>query len=82
MSETAREQILAVLSEFLGYPSETFTVQDVLDAFDQRGTNLTESTIRTHVTSRMCADSPDNNRTTYDDFERVSRGTYRLRTRG
>ena len=82
MNRTAREQILAVLDEFLRDPTETFTVQDVVNALDRRGTELTESTIRTHVTSRMCADAPDNHGTTYNDLERVGRGTYRLRTRG
>lgn len=82
MGGTAREQILAVVGELLRDPSDTFTVRDVVDALNRRGTGLAESTIRTHVTSRMCADAPDNHGTTYDDFERVGRGTYRLRRRG
>ena len=80
MNGTARVQILAVLDELLSDPTETFTVQDVVNALDRRGTELTASTIRTHVTSRMCADAPDNHGTTYNDLERVGRGTYRLRT--
>lgn len=39
-----------------------------------------ESTIRTHVTSRMCASSPDHHGTTYGDFERLDRSHYRLRS--
>lgn len=38
-----------------------------------------ESTVRTHVTSRMCADAPDNHGTVYDDLARVDRGLYRRR---
>jgi hypothetical protein len=38
-----------------------------------------KATIRTHVTSRMCASSSDHHGTTYDDFERLDRSRYRLR---
>jgi hypothetical protein len=36
-----------------------------------------ESTIRTHVTSRMCANSPDNHAVTYPDLIRTDVGRYR-----
>lgn len=49
-------------------------VQEVLGSTDYR-----ESTIRTHVTSRMCAEAPANHGTVYADLERVSRGRYRRR---
>jgi hypothetical protein len=32
---------------------------------------LMESTVRTHVTSRMCVDAPDHHGTTYSDLTRV-----------
>lgn len=38
-----------------------------------------ESTIRTHITSRMCAEAPANHGTVYADLERVGRGRYRRR---
>jgi hypothetical protein len=37
-----------------------------------------ESTIRTHVVSRMCANAPDNHAVVYADLERVRPGYYRL----
>ena len=46
---------------------------------EMRDSTYSESTIRTHVTSRMCANAPDNHGTTYDDLVRVGRGLYRLR---
>jgi len=61
---------------------DTFTVSDVLIELRSRSSDLAESTIRTHITSRMCGDSPDHHGTTYDDLERVDRGVYRLRTKG
>lgn len=41
--------------------------------------SFAESTIRTHVSSRMCADAPGNHGTVYADLERVARGHYRRR---
>ena len=38
-----------------------------------------ESTVRTHVTSRMCVDAPDNHASVYPDLTRVDRGVYRRR---
>ena len=38
-----------------------------------------ESTIRTHISSRMCAEAPANHGTVYADLERVGRGRYRRR---
>lgn len=79
MSGTAREQILAAIDRIGLRSGETFSVTDVLDELRAQGSDLAESTIRTHITSRMCADAPDNHGTTYDDLERVDRGVYRLR---
>lgn len=81
MGGTAREQILAAIDRMGAGSGGTFTIEDVLDELRSQGSDLAESTIRTHVTSRMCGDSPDNHGTTYDDLERVDRGVYRLRSR-
>lgn len=81
MGGTAREQILMAIDRIARAPGATFSPQDVIDELTQMGTDLAESTIRTHITSRMCGDAPDNHGTTYDDLERVERGVYRLRRR-
>jgi hypothetical protein len=36
-----------------------------------------ESTVRTHVTRRMCVDAPDNHASVFGDLARVDRGVYR-----
>lgn len=82
MAAKAREQILATIDRIAGGPNETFTIQQVLAELEARGTDLAESTIRTHITSRMCGDAPKNHGTTYDDLARVDRSVYRLRARG
>ena len=38
-----------------------------------------ESTIRTHVVSRMCADVPEHHAAVYGDLDRVAHGRYRRR---
>jgi len=81
MGGTAREQILAAVEHITRRGDGTFTAQEVIEELHARDTNLADSTIETHIRSRMCADAPDNHGTTYDDLERVERGRYRLKGR-
>jgi len=70
---TARDQILAALPTVCARTgSDTFTAQDVIEELQRRGTRYKPSTIRTHVVSRMCADSPDHHARTHDHLERVA----------
>ena len=79
---TARDEILAALPSIAGRASDgTFTPDDVVRELRRRGSRYAESTIRTHIVSRMCADAPDNHAVTYDDLERVGDGRYLLRRR-
>jgi hypothetical protein len=80
MGRTAREQILAAIEQITSETRSTFSVAEVLAELQARRTELAESTIRTHITSRMCGDAPDHHGTTYNDLERVDRGVYRLRS--
>ena len=72
---TARDEIL----EALGALGETFTPDDVIREMRRRGSRYAESTVRTHVVSRMCVNAPDNHAKTFDDLERVADGLYRRR---
>lgn len=44
-----------------------------------RGSEYAESTIRTHITSRMCANATSHHATVCADLKRVARGCYRRR---
>ena len=57
------------------------SAQDVIGEMLRRGSAYKESTIRTHVVSRMCANSPKHHEATYDDFVRVDYGLYKLKNR-
>lgn len=74
----ARAEILAV-ALFLDTRAVDgwWTVAEVVAEMRRRGTRYAESTIRTHVTSRMCVNAPRNHAITYNDFERVGH-RYRL----
>jgi hypothetical protein len=77
---TARAVILATARRLAGQSADgSFTLAQIIASMNQAGTLYAESTIRTHVTSRMCADAPDHHATTYDDFQRLGDGRYRLR---
>jgi hypothetical protein len=77
---TARAEILATARKLAEQSADgSFTLAQIIAAMRWAGTRYAESTIRTHVTSRMCADAPDHHATTYDDFHRLGEGHYRLR---
>jgi hypothetical protein len=55
-----------------------FTIMDIISEMAKSGTEYKESTIRTHVASRLCDNCPPNHGTTYAFFERIEHGKYRL----
>jgi hypothetical protein len=60
-------------------PNGEFTLAEVIAEMRARGSRYAESTIRTHVTSRMCANAPDHHAVVYRDFWCVDRGSGRYR---
>jgi hypothetical protein len=76
---TAREAVLAAATTLASRsPDGTFTVTEIVDEVRRRDGRLADSTVRTHVTSRMCVNAPDHHATVFPDLERVDRGRYRL----
>ena len=76
---TARDEILAA-AQLLAMKSldHTFSIDDVIQELGRHDSRYAESTIRTHVASRLCANAADHHPDTYDDFVRTSSGRYRL----
>lgn len=70
---TARDAILQAIDRL---DRDEFTIMDVLR--EMQGSGYAESTIRTHMASRMCGDAPENHATTFRDLRRVGHGRYRL----
>lgn len=78
---TCREEILTCVESLLTLQGKNdFTVQEVVDSMRLQGTRYAESTIRTHITSVMCANAPKNHAIVFNDFVRVGHGVYRLAT--
>jgi len=76
---TCRDEILDACKAFTTRSGQQgFEIPDIIEYLHDRGTSYADSTIRTHITSRMCVNAPDNHAVTYPDLERLGRGRYRL----
>jgi len=75
---TCRDEILATAQQIIRAKGiNEFTISEVIHQMMNNGTQFKESTIRTHITSRLCANAPDNHTITYNDFERIGNGIYK-----
>lgn len=79
MPDTARDEILNVVSSITDGGRRTFTVDEVVSELRARGSRFKDSTIRTHITSRLCANAASHHAVRYPDFDRVGPGEYRWR---
>ena len=75
----AREDVLAAARALEQRGLVPGTPRQLVGEAHQQGSSVSESTLRTHVTSRMCSQAPDHHGTVYADLERVARGKYRIR---
>jgi hypothetical protein len=74
---TCRGEILVVVDDLERRGLVPFSPDDVIREMRRRGSTYRDSTIRTHVVSRMCANAPGHHGTVYDDLNRVGPGLYR-----
>jgi len=78
---TCRDEILeAAISIMRRNGDDSFSIADLITEMKNSGTSYQESTIRTHVTSRLCANAADHHAVTYSDLERIGHGCYRIIT--
>lgn len=76
---TCRDGVLAAFTRRRARTShEAFSLEEIVREVRSLGSDYRESTIRTHVISRMCANAPDHHAVVYDDLERVDHGLYRF----
>jgi len=75
---TCRDEIIAVMRAMHAAGNQTVSMSDVISAMKRRESSYEESTIRTHMGSRMLKGANQNHATKYDDIERVERGKYKL----
>ncbi len=75
---TCRDEILSAFERLeRRHGRRNLGLSEVVQEVEAAGTDYAESTIRTHISSVMCRDSPVNHGTVYDDLERVGHGRYR-----
>lgn len=80
MYTSCRDELYDVVTDLIKEKKvNEFTVAEVIDAMKKRNTIYSEGTIKTHITSRCCANAPKHHQTTFDDYERVARGIYRMK---
>ena len=78
---TCRDEILSAfdtLSRRTG--RDAFGPAEIVSEMQLNGTTYAESTIRTHIISRMCANASDHHAVVYQDLERVAPGPAQLRS--
>ena len=76
----AHDEILDAVNRVIKKTGKNeFSIKDILNEMQKSKSTYAESTIRTHIASRLCVDSPPNHATRYSYFERIERGKYRLK---
>lgn len=74
-----RDEILAAVHDIVKRKGRNeFEVKEVVDYMLSKNSKLNESTIRTHIGTRCCVNANANHAVTYNDYERVGYGMYRL----
>jgi hypothetical protein len=78
MAHTCRDDVLAALErlEFRD-ARRVFRLAENVAEVKAAGSRCRDSTIRTHIGSRMCGNAPDHHAVVYYDLIRVSPGEYR-----
>lgn len=78
-NKTCREEILQAVKFILNEKGvNEFSVNEVLLYMTKNNTTFKENTIKTHITSRCCSNSPQNHSVIYNDFKRIKPGLYML----
>jgi hypothetical protein len=76
---TCRDEILAAAKAIVSKSgTNTFSIGDILTEMHNRGSGYSDSTIRTHIVSRLCLDAPPHHAVRYGDLVRLERGRYAL----
>lgn len=78
MAQTCREAVLAAFERLESRNSrKDFDLSEIVQEVLSVTGNFAESTIRTHVTSKMCVQAPTNHAMKYADLDRIGVGRYR-----
>lgn len=75
---SCRDEILLTVNILISTKKKNeFTIKEVIQLMVKSKTIFKESTIRTHISSRCCINSPKNHLVVYNDFERIGHAVYK-----
>ena len=78
---TCRDAVLASMRRLRSrHGRDMFRLDEIVQEVQAATSNYAESTIRTHVVSKMCKQAPVNHEIVHNDLDRVGRGLYKLRS--
>lgn len=78
MSQTCRDAVLEAFDRLESQRHrKVFNLSEIVNEVIAMTHDFAESTIRTHVSSRMCVQAPQNHWPKYADLDRVAPGEYR-----
>ena len=80
MQNTCRKEVLEAFDRLeRRNHRKDFGLTEVINEVLSSTSEYKESTIRTHISSRMCIQAPLNHATKFDDLDRIDVGRYRRR---
>ena len=80
MQNTCRKEVLEAFDRLERRNNrKDFGLTEVINEVLSSTSEYKESTIRTHISSRMCIQAPLNHATKFDDLDRIDVGRYRRR---
>ena len=81
MAKTCRGEVLMAFNRLeRRHGRRDFAVDEIVQEVKSATSTYKDSTIRTHIASRMCKQAPDHHAVTYADLDRVGHGRYRRRS--
>ncbi len=74
-----RNELLVLIKEIVAEKEiNEFSLGEVVKRAKESNFPYPESTVRTHICAKMCANSPEHHKDKTEDLERIGRGIYKL----
>jgi len=79
LRESCRDEVVQAARAIIARKRRNeFRLAEIIQYLKDANSEYSESTIRTHVTSRCCANAPDHHAKVYRDFEKIGKGMYQV----
>jgi hypothetical protein len=79
MKGTCRDELLLATRAIVKAKGDNrFTPKEAIEFMKKNNTTYADSTISTHITSRCCRNAKQHHAVTYNDYEALGNGVYKL----